>query len=250
MSTYVYGIVRDRDDLDGMKLSGVGEEGAPVRFVRGSGLAAAVSDAPEGLRAKRRDLTAHQNVLQDLAEAGAVLPLRFGSLSEDDDAVAAELARSADHYSELLDRLRDRVEFNVKAEHVEEAVLAEALRGDAGLRAENEALREAGGGSPAERMAFGERVHHAVEELRRRDAAVLRPLQGFADGVGEGEPVGASFVNTSFLVPRDRVEGFLKEAARLQQEAGSSMEIRVNGPLPPYSFVTPPPNRPSGPDGP
>lgn len=124
MSTYVYGIVRDDASLDGVKLSGVGPDAAPVRFVRAYGVAAVVSDAPETLRAKRRDLEAHQNVLLDLAQERGVLPLRFGAVSEDDVAVAAELSRLADHYSVLLDKLQGRVEFNVKAQHIEEAALA------------------------------------------------------------------------------------------------------------------------------
>lgn len=241
MSTYVYGIVRDDESLDGMELSGVGEDAAPVRFVRAYGVAAAVSDAPEGLRAKRRDLTAHQNVLQDLALGHGVLPLRFGAVSEDDDAVAAELARFADHYSVLLDQLQDRVEFNVKANHNEEAALRAVLRGDEGLRARNEELKAAGGGTPSERMAFGEQVSHAVEELRRRDAGtVLQPLEGLAERVSARPAVDGGLANASFLVHRDRTGDFLREAARVQQELASYMEVRVNGPLPPYSFVASP----------
>ncbi|WP_017588088.1 GvpL/GvpF family gas vesicle protein [Nocardiopsis ganjiahuensis] len=243
MSTYVYGIVRDDEALDSVKLSGVGQDAAPVRFVRAYGVAAAVSDAPEALRAKRRDLEAHQNVLLDLGQEHGVLPLRFGAVSEDDDAVAAELSRYADHYSVLLDKLQDRVEFNVKAQHVEEAALRTVLRNDEGLRARNEELKAAGGGDPAERMAFGEQVAQAVEELRRRDAeTVLGPLEGLAESTARGSLPDGHLTNTSFLVHRDRADDFLREAGRLQQELSSYAEVRVNGPLPPYSFVTSPRN--------
>ena len=34
MSTYVYGFVHDDESLDGMELSGVGEDAPPVRFAR------------------------------------------------------------------------------------------------------------------------------------------------------------------------------------------------------------------------
>lgn len=243
MSTYVYGIVRDDESLEGLKLSGVGRDPKPVRFVRVDGVAAVVSDAPEELRAKRRDLEAHQNVLVDLAQDRGVLPLRFGAVSEDDTTVAAELSRSADHYSELLDRLQDRVEFNVKVHHVEDAALRTVLRSDEGLRARNEALKAAGGGTPAEQMAFGEQVSLAVEELRRRDAeTVLAPLEGLTEGVSEGPLLDGGLANTSFLVHQDKADGFLQEVSRLQQELSSYAEVRVNGPLPPYSFVTNPQN--------
>lgn len=241
MSTYVYGIVRDDESLNDLTLSGVGEDAPPVRFVRARGVAAAVSDAPEGLRAKRRDLSAHQNVLQELTEGGGVLPLRFGAVSEDDDQVAHELARLADHYSTLLDQLEQRVEFNVKATHVEEAALRTVLREDEGLRSRNEALKEAGGGTPADRMAFGEQVQQAVEELKRRDAdTVVEPLAKQAERTAMGPLVDGCLANASFLVRRDRTDEFLRRAADLQQNLGSYMEILVNGPLPPYSFVTSP----------
>jgi Gas vesicle synthesis protein GvpL/GvpF/Gas vesicle synthesis protein GvpO len=62
-----------------------------ARVVRHDGLVAVVSDAPEGLRAKRRDLEAHEQVLESLGDAGPVLPMRFGSVAADDTAVEAEL---------------------------------------------------------------------------------------------------------------------------------------------------------------
>jgi hypothetical protein len=239
VSTYVYGIVRDESSLEELRLSGVGGDAPPVRFVRVGGIAAAVSDAPTGLRAKRRDLTAHQRVLQELARCHSVLPLRFGTVSEDDDAVADGLAGLGDHYRALLGQLEGRVEFNVKATHVEEEALRALLRDDEGLRAVNEALRENGGGTPTERMAFGERVSQAMAELRWRDAdTVVRPLAEHAERVTMGPLVGGCLANASFLVRRDGVEDFLRGADGIRRELDSYMEVRVNGPLPPYSFVT------------
>ena len=243
MSTYVYGIVHDDESLDGLELSGVGREPAPVRFVRARGIAAVVSDAPEGLRAKRRDLTAHQEVLQELTRRRGVLPMRFGVVSEDDDAVTEQLRDKGDHYSTLLSRLEGRVEFNVKAVYVEEEVLKALLRDDRALKERNESLRRAGGGTPAERMAFGERVARALEERKRRDAdIVVRPLTEHAERVATGPLVDGCLTNTSFLLPWERREEFLRRAATVQQEMDAYMDVRVNGPMPPYSFVEPPRN--------
>lgn len=117
------------------------------------------------------------------------------------------------------------------------------LLSDEGLRARNEELKAVGGGDPAEQMAFGEQVSQAVEELRRDDAeTLLRPLEGLAEGVVEGPLVDGGLVNTSFLVHRDGTDDFLREAGRLQQKWSSYAEVRVNGPLPPYSFVASPQN--------
>jgi len=64
MSTYVYAIVRAKHPFGSDPLLGVGEPAAPIRVLAEGDLAAVVSDAPEGLRAKRRDLLAHQNVIE------------------------------------------------------------------------------------------------------------------------------------------------------------------------------------------
>jgi hypothetical protein len=79
VSTYVYGIARKSHPRLPEKMGGVGDPPRPVRIVETGKLAALVSDAPEGLRPKRRDLLAHQSVLAEAGEAGPVLPMRFGA---------------------------------------------------------------------------------------------------------------------------------------------------------------------------
>nr|WP_277347357.1 GvpL/GvpF family gas vesicle protein [Streptomyces sp. CB01881] len=60
------------------------------------------SDAPDGLRPKRRDLTAHQSVQERLMSDGTVLPLQFGLTAPDDDAVQAALTERRDEYLSRL----------------------------------------------------------------------------------------------------------------------------------------------------
>jgi hypothetical protein len=238
MASYVYGFTRAEHlpALDG--LHGVGAEEAALRALRHAGLAAVVSDAPEGLRPKRRDLVSHETVLETLGAAGAVVPMRFGTLAPDDDAVVAELARGAHRYAELLTRLAGHVERNVKGVHQEDALLADLLTGNAELRTRNEALRAAGGGSQAQRVAFGEQVSLAVEQRRARDAAyVVAALRPLAMQDRHAPPVEGCFVNVSFLIPSTAQDDFDAVATRLRSAMEGYAELRVSGPLPPYSFV-------------
>lgn len=241
MSTYVYGIVRNPSASDPTALTGVGDPPSEVRLVRSGDLAAAVSTAPEGLLPKRRDLGAHQDVLVSLGEQGSVLPMRFGAVAPDDQAVAGELDLGRRHYEDLLDRLEGRVEFNVKVSHIEEAALRVVLTEDTELHRANERLRATEGGSPAERIAFGEQVAHALEELERDHAdAVTRPLAALAERVAVGPPVNTCLANVSLLVPRERMDDVSREVDELRRTLGHLMEFRLNGPLPPYSFVDEP----------
>ncbi|MQA98412.1 MAG: gas vesicle protein GvpFL, partial [Streptosporangiales bacterium] len=205
------------------------------------GLTAVVSDAPEGLRPRRRDLVAHEAVLAALATDGVVLPMRFGALTDSDDVVRDELSAHRTDYSARLDVLEDRVEINVKGFHSEDALLRELLATDAGLRQANEELRAAGGGTPGQRLDFGERVAAAVGVLQERHAEqVVAALRPYAAEARQAPAVPGAFLNVSFLVDEGRREEFEQVVDDLGRRGGGLYELRWHGPLPPYSFAAEP----------
>jgi hypothetical protein len=241
VSTYVYGIAaRSHPALpDGM--DGVGDPARPVRVLKEGELAALVSDAPDGLRPKRRDLIAHQNVLAEAGAAGPVLPMRFGSVAPDDESVTGVLAERAEHYRERLRTLDGKVEYNVKASHVEEAVLHHVMAEDREIRSLAEANRRAGGGSYEDKLRLGEMVAAAVRAKETEDAAeVRRALEAAAEAVSVGPESSGWLVNVSFLVDRNAAEPFLAAVEQARKNL-PHLELRANGPLPPYSFVEPGP---------
>lgn len=237
VSTYVYGITRPDHPLR-LTDRGVGPEPAPLRVVRGERLAAVVSDAPENLRPKRRDLEAHERVLESLIADGTVLPMRFGAVAADDESVRRELDEHTGWYDERLEGLAGRREVNVKAFHHEQAVLSELLRTNPELREANEALR--GDADQDRRIDFGERVVSAMGGIRDRDAAqVLAVLKPYAADLFQAPPVDGGFLNVSVLVDEDKVDDLRAAVEELGRRAAEVVELRVSDPLPPYSFVTP-----------
>ncbi|MFF3143507.1 GvpL/GvpF family gas vesicle protein, partial [Streptomyces sp. NPDC057927] len=62
MAVYIYSITGKQHPLRLDGLSGVGESPADLRAVTAGPLCAVVSDAPDDLRPKRRDIIAHQEV--------------------------------------------------------------------------------------------------------------------------------------------------------------------------------------------
>ncbi|WP_149550889.1 GvpL/GvpF family gas vesicle protein [Streptomyces marokkonensis] len=246
MSTYVYGITAASHPSLPEGMGGVGDPSRPVRILRAGDLAAVVSDAPEGLRPKRRELLAHQNVLSEIGAAGCVLPMRFGSVAPDDDSVTAVLAERAEHYLERLRALDDRVEYNVKANHVEEAVLHHVMAGNPEIRALAEANRQSGGGSYDDKIRLGEMVAAAVKAKESEDGPALeRALEGAADAVSVGPESTGWLANVSYLVKRETAEEFLAAVEQVRSDM-PHLEVRLNGPLPPYSFVEPGPAEPAG----
>ncbi|TQK42616.1 gas vesicle protein GvpL/GvpF [Streptomyces sp. SLBN-118] len=237
MSTYVYGIARSSHPSLPDRASGVGDPPRPVRILRQGRLAAFVSDAPDDLKPKRRDLLAHQNVLREAGEEGTVLPLRFGGLSPDDQTLASVLEEREDHYLERLAVLDGKSEYNVKASHDEQSVLHRVLADNPALRATAEANRTAGGGSHQQKMQLGERIAKAVQLRETSDADVVRAaLERAAEEVSAGPHSAGWLTNLSFLVARTRAAAFLNAVDELRTHQ-PHLVLTVTGPLPPYSFV-------------
>jgi hypothetical protein len=245
VSTYVYGITASSHPALPKDLGGVGEPPRPVRVLTAGELAALVSEAPEELRPKRRELLAHSNVLAEAGAGGCILPMRFGSIAPDDDTVTSVLAERAEHYKERLEALDGKVEYNVKATHAEEAVLHRVLAANPEIRAMTEANRQAGGGSYEQRLRLGEMVVAAVKAQEAEDATdVQHTLEPAADAVSQGPGSTGWLANVSFLVARDSVETFMAAVEELRKDH-PHLDLRVNGPLPPYSFVEPGPAEPA-----
>jgi hypothetical protein len=245
VNTYVYGIVARSHPGLPEDLAGVGDPPRPVRVLAEGELAAVVSDAPEDLRPKRRELLAHQNVLAEAGAGGCVLPMRFGSLAPDDSAVTEVLAERAGHYAERLAALEDKVEYNVKAAHVEEAVLRLVLSENAGLRELAEEQRQSGGGNYEQRLRLGELIADAVKAREAEDAADIgQALEPLAAATAAGPESTGWLANVSVLVGREETGAFLTAVDGLREEQ-PHLDIRVNGPLPPYSFVEPGPAGPA-----
>ncbi|MFF8289878.1 GvpL/GvpF family gas vesicle protein [Streptomyces sp. NPDC016309] len=237
MAVYVYAITAASHPLGLDGVTGVGEPAEELRVVTEGDLAAVVSDAPDGLRAKRRDVLAHQTVLQELLGQAGVLPLRFGALAPDDDAVRDALKERADNYRERLAALDGCAEFHLKASCDEDLLLRQVLRESEEARRLNEEIRSGQGGQDL-KISLGELI--ATEVTARRAAlasAVTDALLPLAREIRESEAAGDDFISTSFLVERARESAFLERQADLTAEYGEDFEFRLHGPLPPYSFV-------------
>ncbi|MHC6630039.1 GvpL/GvpF family gas vesicle protein [Streptomyces globosus] len=239
MPVYVYAVTLGDHPcrLDG--ITGVGSGDAPLRTVPAGDLKAVVSDVNEEVSPRRRDLVAHQAVQDRLLEDGTPLPLQFGYTAPDYDAVRQVLKEQADLYLGALERVRGCVEYNVKASWDEEDILRRILEESPSARSLNEQIR-AGTDDPRLALELGQYVADEVQQ-RHSDAAagIVDTLVPLAREHAVHAPTGEDFLNLSLLVPRGADgEGALQVAhADLVAGGGTGVDIRVAGPLPPYSFV-------------
>ncbi|MCQ4044245.1 GvpL/GvpF family gas vesicle protein [Streptantibioticus rubrisoli] len=237
MSVYVYAITKDSHPLDLNGVKGVGESPAELRTVHSGSLCAVVSEAPEELSVSRRDLEAHHGVLGHLWADGTILPLSFGFVAQDEDAVRTVLEERAEQFSQRLEEFTGRAEFNIKGLYDQDALLRAILETSEQARALNEATRE-GGGTYEDRLALGELVAQEVQTRQDAIAAeVLTALRPLAASEKVAEPSQQYFVNASFLVDSERADEFTRTAQELAERYGKDVELRLRGPLPPYSFA-------------
>ncbi|MEV4950100.1 GvpL/GvpF family gas vesicle protein [Streptomyces sp. NPDC053755] len=237
MSTYVYAITSADHPLRLDDLQGVGEPPSPLRAVTADSVAAVVSDAPEGLRAKRRDVLAHEQVLEALMSDGATLPMRFGLLGPDDARVAEVLGREADAYRQRLAELDGHVEYNLKAARDEEDLLREIMAQSEQVRELNERSRSESA-THDDRIALGELVANEVVARGGSQAeATLERLSPAATRASRAEPGSSHFLNVSFLVPAGSADAFVQAVSAEADRLGDAYTFTLTGPLPPYSFV-------------
>lgn len=237
MAVYVYSIVGSSHPQRLDDLEGVGDPPSTLRTVESGELAAIVSDAPEELRTKRRDLAAHQAVQERLMADGTVLPLQFGFTAKDEDAVREVLEGRAEQFAERLEALAGTAEFHLKAAQDEDALLRQILTDSEEARGLNEEIRS-GRGTPDMPIALGELVVKEVEARQDRlAAAVVEALRDATREERVSQATGDDFLNASFLVDRDHEERFRTAEKELAEELGEDFDLRLRGPLPPYSFV-------------
>ncbi|MFJ9060345.1 GvpL/GvpF family gas vesicle protein [Streptomyces sp. NPDC102409] len=231
---YVYAILPAADSLPAGAV-GVGGPPAELRLVGAGQVTAVVSDAPPRLRARRRDLMAHQDLLLLLSDGGPVLPMRFGTVAPDEASVRAQLAGSEPDHVEALRHLDRSVEINVKALPAQDA-LAAVVTEEKNVRRLREEVRRRP--TYEANVRLGEAVATALSR-RAADAGqkLLRKLTPLARAVAAGPEVQGCALNVSFLVEQQGSDEFLATARRFAGTHREHVELRVAGPLPCYSFV-------------
>jgi hypothetical protein len=219
---------------------GAGLGGETVDAVHSGELATLTSGVPPAtVRARRRDLMTHFDVLGKAFEHGTVLPFRFGIVFDDESALVEEFLRPRhDELAGMLRELDGQVELRVTAHYSEDALLAEAVRENPRIARLREATSGGAAGHPA-MLELGELVSAEVQARTARDArALLERLRPLARRYElDEEPIAYQLLRASFLVERKRVDAFDRALEEFASDNAGRVDVKLVGPLPPHSFV-------------
>lgn len=236
---YVYGIVPS--DVETEK-NAIGVCDGKVAVVRHGDIAALVSeisvDRPLGTP---DDLHAHAQLLDGTARVAPVLPLRFGAVLTDEQAVEDELLSAhAEEFASALEELEGRAQYVVKGRYVEKAILREVL--DENHQADE--LREAIRTQPEDvtrdaRMALGEIVSNAITAKREEDTrTVVDALSALSEFVNVREATHEEeAAQVAVLVEVARQDELEDVVGALAEQWDGRVEMRLLGPLAAYDFV-------------
>jgi hypothetical protein len=181
----------------------------PLRAVRCDGLSVVCAPAAEG-EVDAEALWKREAVVERLMEDRDLLPVRYGTVVQDERAAVAAVAPQSEALARALDRVRGAVELAVRA-----------------VAADAQPAEPAAGASGRDYLR--ERVAH--ERLAR---ALHEPLAAAArDSVVQDGP---GVLRAAYLVARGDVDGFVTLFRALQREH-QALAIVCTGPWPPYSFT-------------
>src|SRR5215510_7746588 len=236
---YVYCIIRSDRQRDFGSI-GIGG-GQRVFTVAYRDLAAVVSDTPIVIYdPTRENVLAHEFVNETVMREHTVIPMSFGTVFRSDDDVTELLRSTYQAFSDVLDKMRDKIEFGLKVLWNREKVVATLEHeNDEIRRLKDEISRHTSSSTYFARMQLGRLVEGALEEIGTRYVADIHDsLKPVALASRSNKPIGDRMImNAAFLVERTHEHLFDERVKETSRRYEDLLTFKYSGPWPPYNFV-------------
>jgi hypothetical protein len=168
----------------------------------------------------------HQQVVGELAAHTTIVPARFGTVFSGEAALSKNVTEREGALGRVFDRIADADEWGVKV-FVEKKAPAKATEAHSG----KDYLRQ-------KAAQIKQRPDRNDPELQRFATALEKVA---TDAAGSGKVSGTQpslLWQATFLVPRSRRRQWDKVLAEFVEQWDGLRRIEINGPWPPYSFVS------------
>jgi hypothetical protein len=219
-----------------------GLEAAAVYAIDNGGLRAVVSDTlSPRLRPERRNITAHQAVLHYLMEQQTVLPMRFGVIARNAEAVRKLLETNRKSIKEHFERLQGRVEMGLRVSWDTSNIYEYFVATHPVLRQErDEVWNESKNVQRDQKVELG-RLYESLRTADRKDCTekVKEVLMDYCEDIVEN-PVKREkdIMNLACLVDRKHMDEFAKGVFQASKLFDNVYLFDYTGPWAPHNFVT------------
>jgi hypothetical protein len=190
--------------------------------------------------ATRRYMMAHTRVLERAMEQATLLPMRFGMVVPDEEALRARITRHAEKIGLTIPDLDGRIEVGLRVAFSEGVASKEIGKDRPDLARKSEGLAKRNPNETYyERIDLGRAVEAALIEKKRREgqriAALLKPLAVRMIELGISDEDG--ILNAAMLVARKDEPALARTVEALDAEQPGRFAMRYVAPVPPFNFV-------------
>ncbi|MGZ4788770.1 MAG: GvpL/GvpF family gas vesicle protein [Terriglobales bacterium] len=235
MAWYAYGIVEQQAFLNGARarrpftipnLQGIG--GTEVLGYPSGDFAVVVSDYISASLDQQAALD-HAHVLSECFKVSTVLPFRFGTVFDTDDALRRAVRSNRRHFQESVNQLRGKSEMHLKLMvrdgSLQEAAIGETLPAKVGIEYLTR-LRE--------RAALDRDRQSKAKTLSVQVHRLFNPL---AEEVScKKVEKGGILIDIAHLIDSKSVEKYQNRYASASRQF-KGCELALSGPWPPYHFL-------------
>jgi hypothetical protein len=237
---YIYCIIKSKNPKTFGPL-GIGERGDELYTVCFNGLAVVVSNSPITKYSTSRDnLISHEKAIEEVMKEHAVLPVRFATITDNEENLKKILEKEHGRFKELLDKIKDKKELGLKAIFNEGLIYGNILEKYEGIRILKKKIALVPPQkSYYERMQIGKMVEDALQkekEICKKE--ILDNLSPLAAEVKINNTYGERMIiNSAFLIEKHREPEFDKKVNELSDKYGDKIKFKYVGTLPPFNFV-------------
>lgn len=241
---YIYGFVRSSEP---QVLEGISSPTSQVRMLPFKDIAAVVADSPfvvYSSLAKEdtiKALVSHQFVIEKVMTRITIVPVKFGTMVESEDDVYAFLEQGYPLISAELSKMAEKIELDVVASWDLSKILAALPRLNPQVQEKQKQIALKGGqASTEDKIALGKVIEQALQsEKARYQRMILQTLKrGSADMRLHTVANDEMILNAAYLVHGRDEEAFTEAINVLDRDLANTINFRVVGPLPVYSFST------------
>ncbi len=244
---YIYGIIKTNEPQMFGEI-GIGDEIAyKVYSIMFKDIAAIVSRSPlttyDSLNKEKviKDLANHQLVIEKVMQHFTIIPVKFGTMVETEDEVVKFLEQGYALLSNELDKAKGKIELDVVVWWDLQKILAALPEHNEQIQAKQQEIALKGEQvSEEEKIILGHFIEQTLKtEKDRYQQVILQTLKQEAVEVCLHDSAGDKMIlNTAFLLEKKNEGSFDLAVRNLDQKLENTVNFRVVGPLPPYSFST------------